>query len=171
MEKQFDRSDSAEFARPTLPGCEPGPSTDGMSPDGQGGVSFDAGTTWPVWPLVDFTASPNCRCGPVERAGYLPACKGSVDLSGRPDTPLPGTGGGQYVEECRSRPADAVKMILEDRRENGQPDAESSGNNRRRFIFEHYMNCCYPENNPSKYAAPAPFSSIQGAARRHDHCS
>jgi hypothetical protein len=65
----------------TTPGLEPGPSTDGISPNGQGGRSFDAGTTRPCFfPFVDSTASPYCRYGAGRRADYLPACKGSVDL-------------------------------------------------------------------------------------------
>src|ERR1700722_4494568 len=37
----------SETCEATPPGPEPGPSTDGMSPIGQGGLSFGSGTTRP----------------------------------------------------------------------------------------------------------------------------
>jgi hypothetical protein len=57
-------------AQTTLPGLEPGPSVDGTSPNGQGGVTL---------PRVDETASPPTHGETGRRAGHLPACKGSVD--------------------------------------------------------------------------------------------
>jgi hypothetical protein len=63
-----------------LLGFEPGPSTDGLSPDRQGAGRLVRARPGPVLSLVDSTASPHCRCGAGRRAGYLPACKGSVDL-------------------------------------------------------------------------------------------
>jgi hypothetical protein len=65
----------------TLPGLEPGPSTDGVSPDGQGGQSFGSGTTGARNNLA-LTKPPasHCRYEAGRRADYVPACKGSVDL-------------------------------------------------------------------------------------------
>jgi hypothetical protein len=74
----------------TLPGFEPGPSTDGISPDGQGGRPFGAGTTGACCNLP-LTRPPaavlSIRTG--RRAGYVPACKGSVDSPAARPCPWP----------------------------------------------------------------------------------
>ena len=69
----------------TPPSLELGPSTDGMSPNGQGGLSFGPGTTKPVLPGIYLNRQSILSIWDWETCRVSPLCKGSVDyLSARP---------------------------------------------------------------------------------------
>ena len=91
-------SHSADWlrSRATLPGIEPGPSVDGVSPNGQGGDRLVQARPGPVFPDVDFNRQPALSMRGWETCRLSSRLQRVGRLSGCPAMPLAGTGGSQY---------------------------------------------------------------------------
>jgi hypothetical protein len=112
-------SPCSEPCQATLPGLEPGPSSDGVSPTDKVDSRVVPGATRPASPRVDYTAGPHCRCGPGGRVDHLPVYKGSVDcLACHPRVYSGSTYPREAARRARAFPAIGIPA--------SQPDAKLS---------------------------------------------